>query len=146
MEISRNLVAPCGPERLFAWIEDLALYPQWMQLVHDVEPLGVDAWQVELQARVGPFARSKSLRMIRAVHDPPHRVVYQRAEIDGKEHSMWEMRATVEPREPEATGLTIELHYGGNLWAGPVLQRVLDDAVRRGSDALIDVVSDAPTP
>ncbi len=31
--------------------------------------------------------------------------------------------------------------YGGALWAGPVLERVLDDQVRRGSEALLALVT-----
>ena len=34
------------------------------------------------------------------------------------------------------TRLTMTLTYGGNLWTGAVLQRVLDDHVERGAAAL----------
>ena len=187
MQIRRSLRAPCTPERLFAWVEDLDVYPQWMQLVHAVErepapdgtatapvdgspvdgspvdgspvdgsPDGsaeaLPAWNVELQAQLGPFARSKRLRMVRSLHDPPHRVVFERAEIDGRRHSRWVLRAilsdddgTGSAMSPEWTALTMELDYGGSLWTGAVLQRVLDDAVGRGSETLLDLVSDEPT-
>lgn len=167
MEVHRTLTAPCSPERLFAWIEDLAVYPLWMRLVHQVTPLDDQAadraddradrqgsgqaadtgdgpaWQVELRAQVGPFARSKSLRMVRTVHEPSSRVTFERQETDGRQHSPWVLRATVAPAGDSST-LTMELQYGGSLWGGSVLQRVLDDAVRRGSDDLLDLVSDAP--
>lgn len=155
MEIRRSIRVPCAPERLFGWVDDLDVYPRWMRLVHDVdrdEPSadGRPAWNVELQARVGPFARSKRLRMVRSVHDRPREVVFERAEVDDRQHSPWVLRATLAPLtgdEPAAneTELTMELHYGGGLWTGAVLQRVLDDEVRRGSDALIDAVSAEPT-
>jgi hypothetical protein len=152
MEIRRSLTAPCGPDRLFVWVEDLAVYPQWMRLVHRVGPAteadGLPAWQVELRAQVGPFARSKVLRMVRTEHDEPHRVTFERSEVDGRQHSPWTLRVIVEG-EPESDAdtsiLTMELRYGGSLWSGAVLQRVLDDAVRRGSERLLGLVSDEPT-
>ena len=63
MDIRRELTAPCDIGRLFAWVEDLAVYPQWMGLVHQVadadeQGVGIPAWNVELRAQVGPFARS----------------------------------------------------------------------------------------
>jgi hypothetical protein len=152
MEIRRSLFAPCGPDRLFAWVEDLAVYPQWMRLVHHVEPAtdvdGLPAWQVELRAQVGPFARSKVLRMVRTEHDEPHRVTFERSEVDGRQHSPWTLSATIESEpesDPDASILTMQLRYGGSLWSGAVLQRVLDDAVRRGSERLLGLVSDEPT-
>jgi hypothetical protein len=152
MEIRRSLTAPCGPDRLFAWVEDLAVYPQWMRLVHYVGPAedvdGMPGWQVELRARVGPFARSKVLRMVRTEHDEPHRVTFERSEVDGRQHSSWILRATVDGEagsDADASTLTMELRYGGSLWSGAVLQRVLDDAIRRGSERLLGLVSDEPT-
>ncbi len=148
MDISRSLTAPCEPVELFGWVEDLTRYPQWMRLIHDVQPAvdldGVEAWQVELRAQVGPFARSKVLRMVRTEHDEPHRVTFERREVDGRQHSSWTLRATVAPVVDGST-LTMELRYGGSLWSGAVLQRVLDDAVRRGSEELLELVSDEPT-
>ena len=152
MKIRRSLAAPCGPDRLFAWVEDLAVYPQWMRLVHHVGPVteaeGLPAWQVELRAEVGPFARSKALRMVRTEHDEPHRVTFERSELDGRQHSPWTLRATVDGEAGsgvDESTLTMELRYGGSLWSGAVLQRVLDDAVRRGSERLLGLVSDEPT-
>ncbi len=163
MEIRRSIRVPCSPDLLFAWVDDLAVYPRWMRLVHDVErePTAageLPAWNVELQAQVGPFARSKRLRMVRSVHDRPTEVVFDRAEVDGRRHSPWVLRATLggvdggdhvdagrDPGDGGMTELTMELHYGGNLWTGAVLQRVLDDEVRLGSEALIDAVSAEPT-
>lgn len=147
MEIERHTVVPASAERTFALVDDLSAYPAWMDLVHDVReatPAGDrPAWDVELQARVGPFARSKRLRMVRSVCDPPHHVVFERAEVDGRRHSSWVLAATLEPEQPEppgtsevATRLTMTLTYGGDLWTGAVLQRVLDDHVERGAATL----------
>lgn len=153
MEIRRSLRAQCTPDRLFSWVEDLGRYPTWMPMVHEVEIDEVGdtddrpAWRVELQAKVGPFARSKRLRMVRASHRPPIEVVFERAEVDGRSHSAWVLRAHIDPEAAAdgSIGLTMELHYGGSLWTGAVLQQVLDDEVRRGSERLLEVISREPT-
>lgn len=146
MEIERRRTLPGPTERAFALVDDLAAYPAWMDLVHQVSvaephagsgsPVESPAWNVELQAQVGPFARSKRLRMVRVVHRPPSEVVFQRAEIDGRRHSPWVLRATLSPMVDDAVELVMRLTYGGNLWTGAVLQRVLDDHVERGAQAL----------
>jgi hypothetical protein len=139
VEIERDTVVPGPPERAFALVDDLDRYPAWMDLVHEVEAIGSTdgkrAWNVELQAQVGPFARSKRLRMARVVHEPPYRVVFERAEIDGRQHSPWVLAVTL-GGHPPTTAITMTLTYGGNLWTGAVLQRVLDDHVERGAAAL----------
>ena len=156
VEIERTLSLPGPPERLFELVEDLARYPRWMQLVHQVvelepDPDGRPAWDVELRAQVGPLARSKRLRMVRTVHDAPWSVEFERAEVDGRAHAPWLMRADLEPIVDTAVNtadgivLTMRLSYGGGLWTGAVLQRVLDDGVRRGSEALLQIVSSEPT-
>ena len=154
MEIRRSLVAACTPGDMFSWVEDLARYPEWMRMVHGVTPDtsgGPEealAWDVELRAQVGPFARSKRLRMVRTEHDVPHRVTFERSELDERSHSVWVLRATVDPTpqgKTSQTGLTMELNYGGGLWTGAVLGRVLDDEVRRGSETLRQLVTDTPT-
>ncbi len=149
MEITRELIVPATVERTFGLVDDLTEYPTWMRMVHGatptVEPLdgpsdpGRPAWIVELRAQVGPFARSKRLRMVRSVHDPLERVRFERAECDGRAHAPWTLEVGLEPAPggPEATSLTMRLHYGGRLFTGAVLQRVLDDEIERGSDELI---------
>ena len=145
MEIVRHTVLPAAAGRAFGLVDDLAAYPAWMDLVHDVQEVtatdGQRTWDVELQAQVGPFARSKRLRMVRVVCDVPHRVVFERAEVDGRRHSPWVLAATLDPAEAArdtttATTLTMTLTYGGSLWTGAVLQRVLDEHVERGAATL----------
>ena len=147
MRIERETVVPGPAQRAFALVDDLGAYPAWMDLVHDVEEVsptdGDRTWNVELQAQVGPFARSKRLRMVRTVHDPEHRVVFERAEVDGRRHSPWVLAATLDPDGVDGgeVRLTMTLTYGGNLWTGAVLQRVLDDHVERGAAALRDLLA-----
>lgn len=143
MEIIRSLVADVAPHELFVHVDELEDYTAWMPLVHDVERLGGDAlaWTVELRAQVGPFARSKRLRMERTMLVNDRVAVFERREVDGREHSHWVLRADLEVDEQGRTVLTMTMTYDGSLWAGPVLERVLDDQVRRGRDRLLELVS-----
>lgn len=144
MDVHAELEADCDPDILFAYVDDLGRYPSWMDLVHRVESVMGEpgpAWQVELRARVGPLARSKRLRMARTVHDPSaRRVVFERAEADGKRHSAWVLSAEVSHHGGRST-LAMHLHYGGALWTGGVLERVLADQIRSGRDRLAALVS-----
>ena len=143
MEITERLVMPCGPADVYDHIHDLERYPAWMRLVHAatpvVDPLDRPAWTVELRARVGPFARSKRLRMVRSEAVPDQIVAFERAELDGRVHARWALRAELEPTSG-GSELTMRLSYGGSLWTGGLLDRVLEEEVKRGSAALISVV------
>ena len=151
MRTVAELDAECLPEILFAHVDALDLYPPWMALVHaavpehdaDAHP-SEPAWSVELRTRVGPLARSKRLRMVQTLHDPGRRVRFERRELDGRSHSPWMLTAAVEPTSG-GSRLTMELSYGGSLWTGGVLQRILDDEIRRGSERLIELVNQYPT-
>lgn len=120
------------------------------------DPAGAPAWTVELQAQVGPFARSKRLRMVRTVHlpadgPPQHPELgrrataqvarFERIEVDGRSHAAWTLEAKVVALGDEAdtARLTMTLAYGGRLWTGAVLQRVLDDEVTHGSQTLLEL-------
>jgi hypothetical protein len=144
MQTTARLEAPCSPEAIYHHIARLERYPAWMSLVHSAEPVEADAWLVELRTRVGPLARSKRLRMVLADEVVNRSVTFERSEIDGREHSPWVLRAQV---EPTATGSAVTMHlaYGGSLWTGGLLQRVLDDEIRRGSERLLELVSGEPT-
>jgi hypothetical protein len=148
MLIERETLVPGPPERAFALVDDLSAYPAWMDLVHEVQEVSPTddrrTWEVELQAQVGPFARSKRLRMVRVIHDRGRRVVFERDEVDGRRHSPWILAAILRPEPSDGAGtrLTMTLTYGGNLWTGAVLQRVLDDHVERGATALRDLLTE----
>ena len=97
MEIVAEMDARCAPEQLFEWVDDLSRYAEWLEIVTRAEPITAadegsgataePAWAVDLRGRMGPLARSKRLRMIRTAHDPPHSVRFERAELDGRNHS-----------------------------------------------------------
>ncbi len=133
---------------VFEQLATLDRYPAWMRLVHRVDALAPDegrpAWRVELRARVGPFARSKQLRMVRTVYEPTHRVRFDRVQDDDRDHAAWILSATVEEAEGGAL-LVTELTYSGKLWGSAVLERVLEEEIRRGKEALTGLVSVGPT-
>jgi hypothetical protein len=148
VETTAHLHARCSPDRLFAHVSHLDRYPVWMGLVHRAEPVEPSgerpAWLVELRTRVGVLARSKRLRMVRTEHRAGRLAVFEREELDGKRHSPWVLSVEVEPTD-DGSRLSMHLSYGGSLWTGGVLQRVLDEEIRRGSDALLELVSSEPT-
>lgn len=144
MDLDATLVAPCSPEHLFTWVEDLQRYPEWLEIVTRAEPLGDGAWAVDLRGRLGPLARSKRLRMVRSRHDLPRAVRFERSEVDGRDHSPWVLEADVAPHA-EGSVLTMRLHYGGGLF-GPVLERVLRDEIERSRLRLLARVSDPAGP
>lgn len=146
METTAELVvADVRPAALFEHVEALDRYPSWMRLVHRVDPVdGADLrrpeWDVELRGRVGPFARSKRLRMVRTVHEPVHRAKFERVVLDGRDQAAWVLDATVWPHDDGAR-LVMDLGYGGDMWGSAALRRVLDEEIRRGRDALRDLVT-----
>jgi hypothetical protein len=144
MDLDATLVAPCSPEHLFTWVEDLQRYPEWLEIVTRAEPLDDGAWAVDLRGRLGPLARSKRLRMVRSRHDVPRSVRFERSEVDGRDHSPWVLEADVAPHA-EGSALTMRLHYGGGLF-GPVLERVLRDEIERSRLRLLARVSDPAGP
>ena len=149
MDVHASLEAPCNADTLFGLVDDLAVYPRWIDLVHRADPLSMaewdvvsDAlWQVELRARIGPLARSKRLRMKRTEHDVVARhVVFTRSEADSRRHSAWVLTADVRPSEA-GSELTMHLHYGGGLWTGGVLERALADQITNGKERLAALAS-----
>ena len=144
MDVTATVEAPVGVEKLFAVVADLTTYPEWLNIVHQVtvEPIGSDgmsAWLVELRGKVGPFARSKRLRMVQSVCESPNIVVFERRETDGRKHSPWVLTAQVETTNV-GSSLAVNLHYGGMLFTGGVLERLLADQIEQGRERLLAVL------
>ncbi len=144
MDVTATVEASVGVEKLFAAVADLTTYPQWLNIVHQVtvEPIGSDgmsAWLVELRGKVGPFARSKRLRMVQSVCDRPNIVVFERCETDGRKHSPWVLTAQVGTTNV-GSNLTVNLHYGGTLFTGGALERLLADQITQGRERLLIVL------
>ena len=155
MRTTETATVAVTPAEVFPLLADLSEYPAWMPLVHAAIPLGLGddglpAWDVEIRARIGPFARSKRLRMQRTQLVPERLSVFERAEIDGRDHASWVLRVEVEPGRADTsseavngiTEVTMHLSYDGSLWTGGPLARVFDDQVRRGRDGLVAAVRD----
>ena len=90
VELLADLDAPCPPDHLFGWIDDLDRYERWLSLVRRTErdesgSTEAPAWTVDLEAQLGPLARAKRLRMERTHCEPPHLVVFERRELDGRD-------------------------------------------------------------
>ncbi len=148
------LDAPVPAGALFTWVSDLDRYPQWLDMVGSATPCapgggdGEPAWDVVLQARLGPLRRSKKLRMERTGLEPDRWVRFERREQDGRSHAGWKLEAHLEPAEPDAgadpadalaagptTKLVMDLSYDGGLWSPP-LEHLLHREIERGGDRL----------
>lgn len=143
MRSTESVTIDAPPDAVFPYVADLEQYPRWLGLVHAAEPDergDRSAWTIELRARVGPFARSKRLRMELVEMVADRLAVFERAEVDGRDHARWSLRVELDPAQGTTT-VTMHLAYDGRLWTGGALARVLDDQVRRGSDELIALVA-----
>ena len=96
------------------------------------------AWSVDLRGRLGPFARSKRLRMARTVHEPG-RVRFERVEHDGRQHSPWVLSADISPIDG-GSRLRMHMHYGGSL-VGPLIERLLADEITRSRPRLLALLA-----
>jgi len=140
------------PQDLFAVVSDLGTYPHWLDVVDAAEevPDTPETWVVTLKARVGPFARSKRLRMVRTELTETS-VRFDRQELDGKDHSRWTLEAAVgDAPAPQGTGsgggrgdggagmaseVQLSLEYDGAMWSG-LLDGVLNAAADRATKKL----------
>lgn len=143
LEVEMDLPAPVAVVEPF--ISGLPSYPQWIDLVHSVSPAdAAGGHRVELRGHVGPFARSKILRMIR-VEDPAC-IRFERRELDGRKHGRWELQATMTPIgtqiEP-VTHLSISLRYEGRLWSA-VVEKILSDEIEHAKERLSTLVQFGP--
>lgn len=139
MDVTAELDAPHPPAAVWAVVADLGTYPRWLDIVPRADPASDGSWTVDLRARLGPFARSKRLRMVRSAADEPALAVFERQELDGRQHSPWVLRAEVEAGGDGGSRLTMRLHYGGSLF-GPVLERLLGDTIERSRPRLLAVL------
>ena len=139
MDIRVDVNLPCSAKELLPFIDDLAQYPSWMGLVHTVVPEGEGVWQVELRGKIGPFARSKRLRMIQVETSEPHHIRFERQENDGRSHSDWVLDAQVTEVGSTST-LNMTLHYGGRLFSN-VVERALHDEIEASKQRLRNLVA-----
>jgi len=161
------LQTPAEPQQLFDVVSDLSTYPDWINVVHKVEPIQPDppdlgagnqqatatdptvvagpAWWVTLQGRLGPLARSKRLRMTRSTCTPPAPgreglVRFERQETDGRDHAEWVLEVVVKPGADSPAEAHCRLAYGGGLWSAP-LETLLDQTADASERRLSDLVA-----
>ena len=139
IDVRASFDAGVSAAQLFEVIRDLGTYPKWLEIVHFSDAVdsedGLQAWNVELRAKIGPFARSKRLRMVRTTDQSPTTVVFERREKDGKKHAPWVLRSVVTEANGTST-LDVHLHYGGSLFDGGIVERVLADQIVSGKAKL----------
>jgi hypothetical protein len=147
VDVTATLDTPYSAEVLFEWVSDLGRYPRWLDIVPRADPAGDDngdadapAWTVDLRGRLGPFARSKRLRMVRTRNDVPKAVAFERRERDGRSHSPWLLEAQVAEGDDGGSRLVMRLHYGGGLW-GPLVERLLSDEIERSKPRLLALIA-----
>lgn len=132
---------PVAADVVESHISDLCTYPQWMGLVHSVSgPDELGGYRVELRGKIGPFARSKVLRMVR-VPDAEH-VRFERRELNGRDHGRWVLLAKVRSSatgEEVLTHLSITLNYEGRLWSS-VVERVLIEEIEQSKSRLREML------
>lgn len=146
MDFTASAPLTADPQRVFAELADLGSYPEWLGLVHRAEPVAAHdedpgpAWLVDLGIAIGPFKKTKSVRMVRTEKVIARRARFERMEHDGREHPAWVLTAEVEPRESGGSIFTMELHYGGNL-NFPGVEAILGEEVRRSGARLEERLS-----
>ena len=150
MRARSSVTLPVTVDAVVPWVSDLQKYREWMPLLHSVAPDGdvtaQPAWNVELRAKVGPFARSKRLRMVRSagvVSADGASFTFERQESGAASHSSWVMNVVVSA-VAQGTTVSIDLEYGGALWSAGVLDKVLAAQIEEGKKGLLRVVT-APT-
>lgn len=140
MKTSVSVSLRSSVERVFDFLCDLTSYSEIIPFVHEVVPSvasGDRVWDVELRAKVGPFARSKKLRMKRSICEPHERVVFVRDESDGRDHADWTL--TIDTNGTQSNcNLEITLEYGGRLWTAGVMERILHENIEEGTRRLTE--------
>lgn len=144
MDIRVDVDLACSVKDLLPLISELTQYPQWMGLVHAVVPEADNqAWQVELRGKIGPFARSKRLRMVQVETSSVEHLRFERAEVDGRSHSVWVLEAKVSQKDaatPRTTTLNMTLQYSGRLFSS-VVERALHDEIEASKQRLRKLVA-----
>lgn len=121
MELDARAEVAAAHPRVVAALEDLTTYPHWLTIVGAAVPAPAHpddgdrpAWFVDLVGRVGPFRRSKRVRMLRTGCDRAAGAVrFERVEHDGRDHNAWILTAEATTIGEARTGVHVHLHYGG---------------------------------
>ncbi len=111
-------------EQIFSALSDLANYKNWLGFIDTIDTVDADGsgacWIVTLRAQVGPFARLKKLRMVRAEEDFPESIQFSRRETDSKDHSDWDLHVTINEKESMGCSVQMVVSYSGRFWSVPL--------------------------
>lgn len=121
-------------------VSDLSSYGEWVTLIESATPLSDDTWTLVLAADVGPFRRSKRLRMQRTSPPGSASVTFERNEIDGRQHASWKMIVEV-TESGTGSEVSVQLHYSGRMRLGP-LERLVTDEIAASAQRLDDVITE----
>lgn len=139
MDVNLGAKIDAPPASVLAEIEDLPSYPTWHGMVKKVEADG-DGWSVDLGAKVGPFTKSKRVRLVRApaeAGDAPGLVRFVRVEKDRDDYGHWELHGTVDPPAGEGPCmLRFRLLYDGTSPLASMLEPFLKAETHRSADRL----------
>lgn len=125
--VTANISAPT--EKVTSVVSDLSTYPDWLDLVTAAATAATTddrpAWLVTIRAKVGPFARSKKLRMVQTVAESSADGAtyrFERSEVDGRDHSAWtlDIGVTSTTKCDSSCDVTMDLRYDGGLWTAPL--------------------------
>lgn len=149
IEVVHDVAA--SPDEVLPWVSNLEAYPQWTQLLYrvDADPGDVPkledrsprAWLVELRGKIGPFARSKRLRMVQVPTNEVGHVRFERRERDGLDHGVWKFDVRLTPSGESAfTRVSAVFEYEGRLWSGAI-ERLLRDEIEASKRRLSELVA-----
>lgn len=138
MDVVETLATPYPAADVFTVIADLGEYPSWLSIVSRATPEVDDehTWTVDLQGRIGKFARSKRLRIVRSEMVEAQSIRFERRELDGRAHSEWRLDVAVQS-QGDGSHVEMRLFYGGRFW-DPVLERLLGAEIARGRERLLE--------
>lgn len=139
MDVNLGAKIDAPPAAVLAEIEDLPSYPEWHGMVKKVEPDG-GGWFVELAGKMGPFTKSKRVRLERApaeAGDEPGLVRFVRVERDRDDYGRWELHGTVDPVTGDGPCmLRFRLLYDGTSPLASMLEPFLKAETHRSADRL----------
>lgn len=140
MKVDSSVVVPAAPDKVAPFVSSLDRYVEWMPLIHSVAVDGDDAWVVELRAKIGPFARSKRIRMKRSRNVDASGYTFVRDETDGRTHSPWTLSVDLSSVDG-GTLVAVTMSYEGSLWMGGPLDKVLASQIDAGKSGLVAAVA-----
>ena len=139
MDVILEAPMEAPPAAVLAEVADLPSYPTWHGMVKKVVPDG-DGWLIDLGVRMGPFTKTKRVRMVRAEDESgsaPGLVRFTRRERDRTDHGQWELEGIVEPAAGEGPcTLRFRLRYDGSSPLAGMLEPLLKSEIERSAERL----------